>query len=64
MSKIKLNEMIKNILHKLSSHTIQNILHNKLKFKSELGIRPRFAYLLTEHTSGFGKDCGLEVKVL
>lgn len=56
--------MIKNILHKLSSHTIQNILHNKLKFKSELGIRPRFAYLLTEHTSGFGKDCGLEVKAL
>lgn len=33
------------IPHKLSSHTIQNILHNKFKFKSELEIR--FAYLLT-----------------
>lgn len=30
--------------------------------KSEPEIRPWFMYLLTQHTTGFEKDCGLEVK--
>lgn len=56
-------EVNKNIRNQLSSHTTQNRLHNEFKFKSEPEIRPWFTYLLTQNTTGFEKDCGLEVKM-
>lgn len=57
-------EKINNMQNQLSSLTTQNILHNEFKIKSEPEIRPIwFIYLLIQHTTGFEKDCGLEIKV-